>query len=246
MKMDEKIKYVIEHTEILKQPKKLLSTFNSTTVHYYILTEPMYLEFEGKSPESETVVREGRITWEKPKLLTPSYMLRVEGFSEEARKAFEILATENSDLALILYRLKFKRDSEKMEIVSNSLISVAKKLSSEIDERKDPFSAVIKGIDEFWDVSLSKFVHEIITRSARDSQMPDYSRRSIIGVNNEGFPVISKDSSGIPVMARIEIENLFKLFEKGEVEPSMLKKELDRWGLFEAYQDRFLSFFKKR
>jgi len=50
MEMDEKIKYVIEHTEIIKQPKKLLATFNSTTVNYYILTEPMYLEFEVKSP----------------------------------------------------------------------------------------------------------------------------------------------------------------------------------------------------
>ena len=92
MNIEEKIKYAIENTRIIKLPKKLLSSFDATTIHYYILTVPMYLDFEGRSAESETVVREGRITWKKPKLITPSYMLRVEGFSGEARKAFEMMA----------------------------------------------------------------------------------------------------------------------------------------------------------
>jgi hypothetical protein len=51
---------------------------------------------------------------------------------------------------------------------------------------------------------------------------------------------------GIPLAARKEIEILFKLFEKGEVKPSKLKEELDRWGVFEQYQDRFLRHFRKK
>src|SRR3989304_7321731 len=102
MNMDEKIKYAIENTEVLKQPKKLLSTYDSTTIHYYILTVPFYIEFEGKAKESETVIREGRITWQKPKLITPYYILRMEGFSDEARQAFQMIANENSDLAMML------------------------------------------------------------------------------------------------------------------------------------------------
>ncbi|MCL4386160.1 MAG: hypothetical protein M1326_07590 [Cyanobacteria bacterium] len=243
--MDDKIRFALENTEIIKQPKKFLATYESTTVHYYILAVPFYLEFEGKSLESETIIREGRITWQKPKLITPSYILRMEGFSDEAKKAFEILASGNYDIAFMLYRLKFVKDYDHMEIVSNSLQSVAKKIGEEIEKRQDPFCAIIKGVDEFWDVSLSRFIYELALNSAYFSQAPDLSENNMIGINPEGIPVISKDKYGIPVAARVEIENLFKLYEKGEIEASKLKEEIDNWGLFNLYQDRFFSMFKK-
>ncbi len=244
--MEEKIKQVIENTKTIKQPEKLLASFDSTTIHYYMLTVPMYLEFEGKNPDSETIIREGSITWKKPKVITPSYMLRVEGFSGEARKAFEMLAEEDADLAMILYGLKLSRDFEKMDIVSSSLSSVAKKISDSIEIKKDPFSAIIKGVDEFWDVSLSKFIQEIVNKSAFYSQLPDLLKNSTVRVGNSGFPVITRDGTGNPIIAKNEIEILFKLFEKGEIEPADLKQELDRWGMFEQYQDRFFKYFKKR
>lgn len=245
MNEKDKIRNAIEKTEVLKQPKQLLSTFNSTTIHYYLLTVPFYLEFEGRSPESETIVREGKITWQTPKLITPSYILRIEGFSEEAKKAFEMLASEDDDLALILYSLRLIKESEKMEIVSCPLSTIAEKLANEIEEKKDLFSAIIKGIDEYWDVSLSKFIYELIVKSAYFSQFPDLLKKSVISVSREGFPIVRRDSYGVPVAARVEIENLFRLLEKGEIEPSKLKKELDRWGVFEEYQDRFFKFFKR-
>ncbi|MBC7334452.1 MAG: hypothetical protein H5T85_08400 [Actinobacteria bacterium] len=245
MSEKDKIRDAIEKTEILKQPERLLSTFDSTTIHYYILSVPFYLEFEGRDPETETIVREGKITWQRPKLITPSYMLRVEGFSEEAKKAFQMLAMEDSDLAMILYSLRLVKESEKMEIVSYPLNSVARKLFNEIEEKKDPFSAVIKGVDEFWDVSLSKFIYELVVKSAYFSQFPDLLKKSVIDISREGFAVVRKDRYGIPIATRIEVENLFRLFEKGEISPSDLKKELDRWGVFEEYQDRFFKFFKR-
>ena len=245
MNMDEKIIQAIEGTKIIKAPKKLLASFDSTTIHYYLLTVPMYLDFEGRSPESETVIREGRITWQRPKVITPSYMLRVEGFSGEARKAFEMLAQEDSDLAMILYGLRVSKDFEKMDIVSNSLAAVAINISEDIDKKKDPYSAIIRGIDQFWDVSLSKFIQEIVDESAYNSQLPDLMRNSSVRVGSGGFPVITRDNMGIPVIARNEIEILFKLFEKGEIDPLDLKQELDRWGMFEQYQDRFFKYFRK-
>ncbi len=245
MNIEEKIKYVIENTEVLKAPRKLLASFDSTTIHYYMLTVPLYLDLEERSKENETVVREGKITWQRPKVITPSYMLRVEGFSGEASKAFEMLAAEDSDLAVILYGLNLSRDFEKMDIVSNSLDSVAKNISSDIDKRKDSYSAVIKGVDEFWDVSLSKFIQGIIVKSAYFSQMPDLLSNNTVKVDSEGFPVVTRDRLGFPLIARDEIEILFKLFENGEIKPSDLKKELDRWEMFEQYQDRFLKYFKK-
>jgi hypothetical protein len=246
MELNEKIRKALKDTEVILDPEELISSYHSTTVRYYLLSVPMYLQFEGRGDDSETIVREGKITWQKPKLLTPSYMLRVEGFSEEARKAFEMLASEDRDLAMILYKLRLAKNTEKIDIVSESFEKVLKKIIGDIQKRKEKNTAVIKGVDEFWDVSLSKFTQELMTRSAYFSQLPDMLENSIIGMNSQGFPVIKRDGSGIPLAALKEIEILFKLFEKGEIKPARLKEELDRWGVFDRYQDRFLRYFKRK
>ncbi|MBN1298154.1 MAG: hypothetical protein JW997_00545 [Actinobacteria bacterium] len=245
MEMEEKIRMAMENTEILLQPKKLLSTYESTTVKYYILTNPFYLEFEGKKQDDETVIREGRITWQKPKLITPYYIMRMEGFSEEAKKAFMIAAGENADIAMMLYKMKFIKDYDHMEIVNDSLENVTHRIESDIEKYNDMFSAIIKGVDEFWDVSLTKFVYELIVNSAYYSHLPEFNKNSMINYDMNGLPVIAKDYNGIPFMAKKEIENLFIMYKNGEIDAKHLKDEIDSWGLFDYYQDRFLSLFRK-
>ncbi len=245
MKIEEKIRMAMEKTEILLQPKKLLATYESTTVKYYILTTPFYLEFEGRSQDSETIVREGRITWQKPKLIAPHYVMRTEGFSEEAKKAFMMVAGENSDIAMMLYKLRFIKDYDHMDIISSPLDQVKQKIVDDIESRQDPFSAVIKGIDEFWDVSLTKFIYELMVNSAYNAQLPDFSSSRMLSTNQHGFSVLAKDYDGIPLIAKREIENLFILYKKGAIDAKHLKEEIDGWGLFDHYQDRFLGLFKK-
>ena len=53
------------------------------------------------------------------------------------------------------------------------------------------------------------------------------------------------DRKGVPLEARQSIEQLFALVKNGELDPSALKMELDRWGLFEEYEDRFFRMFGK-
>ncbi len=244
--MDDKIKYALENTEILKAPKKYLSTYESTTVHYYMLTTPFYLEFEGKSIDSETIVREGRITWQKPKIITPYYLLRLEGFSDEAKKAFSILAGENADLAMMLYKLKFIREYDHMDIVANSVAEITRKIDADIEKNANPFCAIIKGLDEFWDVSLTKFIYDLALKSAYFSNMPEMSDNQLVNFDSSGLPVLSRDAYGIPVAAKKEIENLFRLYEKGDIEAKRLKEEIDGWGLFDYYQDRFFNMIKRK
>ncbi len=244
MEMDERIRNALQHTEILRPPRQLLSTFGSSVVHYYVLTEPVYAEVERRS--LETVIREGKITWSQPRILTPGYMLKVEGFSGEAREAFEMLARENPDLAGILYRIEFKKEFEKTNIVSGGLKEIFRKLEEEIDKRGDPLSTIIKGVDELWDVSLSKFIHEMMTRSAHFTQLPDLRRKGLIDMDRAGHPIITRDPAGIPLTVKSEIEDPFDQVKRGELDPSKLKQELDRWGVFDEYQDRFFDLFRKR
>ncbi|MDD3777388.1 MAG: hypothetical protein PHN32_07260 [Actinomycetota bacterium] len=244
MNMEDKIKYVLENTEVLILPQKYLSTSGSTTMSYFIVSEPLYKEFEGESGEEETVVRQGKITWEKPKLITPSYMLRLEGFSPEAQEALKMLAKEDSDLALILYNLKFIKSAEQMEIVSKPITAIAENIESQINNSQDQACGLIKGVDEFWDISLFKFIQEVITYSAQRSHLPEMFKKNYINLNAEGKPVLARDRSGIPVAVRLEVDKKFKQFEKGEIDAGQLKNELDRWDIYAQYEDRFLHYFK--
>jgi len=242
--IDKRIQYAFEKTEILRRPKQLISTFGSSIIHYYVLTEPVYSEFTKGKPE--TVVREGKVSWHQPKLLTPTYIFRIEGFSKEAKKAFETLAYQYPDLAGILYKFKVSKDLDEMSFVSSPMLTVAENINKEIDKKGDSLCAIIKGVTGLWDVSLSKFILDMMVRSVYLAQIPDFKKKGFVDINKMGQTIISKDKYGIPLAAREEIEKLFKLTEEGKLEPAKLKKELDNWGLFEYYQDRFFNLFKRR
>ncbi|MDD5081883.1 MAG: hypothetical protein PHU08_00775, partial [Dehalococcoidales bacterium] len=71
---DRRIIEAVKHTEILRAPKQRLSTFGSTSIYYYLVTEPSYASLENYV--TETVVREGRVIAERPRIVTPFYLSR--------------------------------------------------------------------------------------------------------------------------------------------------------------------------
>jgi hypothetical protein len=228
---EEKIREAVRHTEILRPPRRSLATFGTTNVYYYLVTEPAYSELVKDAVE--TVIREGRVIAERPKIVTPYYLSHLEGFSSEARKYFDMLIkTQGANAPGLFY--SYKNEPKELNIVSDNLLSVVAKLNADIDKRGDPLTSIIRGQDELWDVSLMKFIYEM-TRSSLPDNLMQMEARGLLDI----------DASGIPGDARIRIEELFRLVSKGELEPSELKKELDRWGLFEEYEDRFFTLFQK-
>ena len=85
MEMDDKIKYALEHTELVRSPRQELATFGSSIVEYYVVTELV---------GNVSVVRDGKVIAERPKIVTPAYLVNVEGFSEQARRYVAMLARE--------------------------------------------------------------------------------------------------------------------------------------------------------
>ena len=228
---DERIREVVRHTEILRLPKQSLATFGMTNIYYYLVTEPAYSElWKGVI---ETVVREGRVIAEKPRIVTPYYLSRLEGFSSDAKKYFDMLIRAHGANAPGLF-YAYKNEPKELTIVSDNLLSVVNKLNDEIDKRGDPLTSIIRGEDEFWDVSLMKFIYEMTRSSLRDNVL-QMGARGLLDI----------DSSGIPVDARLRIDELFRMVSRGEVDPGELKAELDRWNLFEEYEDRFFAIFGK-
>jgi len=229
---DEKIREAVRHTEILRPPKQSLATFGTTNIYYYLVTEPAYAELV--KDVTETVVREGRVIAERPRVVTPFYLSQLEGFSSEARRYFEMLLRKHGhNVAGLFY--SYRNEPKELNIVSNNLLSVVEKLNAEIDKRGDPLTSIIKGQDELWDVSLMKFIYEITESSIRNNLL-QMGARGLLNI----------DSSGIPVDARVRIEELFRKVSLGEIEPRELKDELDRWNLFAEYEDRFFTLFGKK
>ncbi len=228
----ERIKYVVKHTEILRPPKQTISTFGVTNIYYYLVTEPVYSELT--KDVIETVIREGRVVAERPRVVTPYYLSQLEGFSLEARKYFDMLVKiHGANVPGLFYT--YKNEPKELNIVSDNLLSVVSKLNADIDKRGDPLASIIKGEDELWDVSLMKFIYEV-TRSSLQDNLSQMGSRGLLDT----------DTSGIPADVRLRIEELFTRVLRGEYEPYELKAELDRWGLFDEYEDRFLAIFKKR
>ncbi|GAJ04193.1 unnamed protein product, partial [marine sediment metagenome] len=222
----------VKRTEILRAPKQSLATFGTTNIYYYLVTEPVYSELVKNV--TETVVREGRVITEKPRIVTPYYLSRLEGFSSEARRYFEALIKAHGPNAPGLF-YTYKNEPKELNIVSDDLLSVVDKLNTEINKRGDPLTSIIKGEDEFWDVSLMKFIYEM-TRSSLRNNLQQMGASGLLDI----------DAGGIPVDARVRIDELFRKVSSGESEPHELKAELDRWNLFEEYEDRFFNIFKKK
>ena len=229
---DERIERAVRHTEILRLPKQTLATFGMTTIGYYLLTEPVYSELE--KGVTETVVREGRVVAERPRIVTPYYLSQFEGFSPDAKRYLNMLIKKYGRNTPGLF-YSYRNEPKGLTIVADSITRVVDRINAEIDKHGDPLVTIIKGEDELWDVALLKFIYEM-ARNSVQSNLLQLQSRGLLDV----------DASGVPLDAKVRIEELFREVSKGEIEPSELKDELDRWGLFEEYQDRFFAIFQKR
>ncbi len=244
MENPERIANALKETEILREPEELISTTKSTTLHYYVLTEPAYLEvFKNEGPE--TRIRQGKISWDKPKLMTPGYLVDIEGFSNEAREALQMVARQHPDLAGILYQMKYKKEEARENTVPYKIMEAYRRIENQIEDEGKEFTVVIRGVDELWDVSLMKYVQGLILKSVFKSQLPYYANKGYLRMDERGYPMITRNLEGLPIVVQNEIESMFEQVKNGKLDPSILKTELDKWNVFSAYEDRFFKLFKK-
>ncbi len=227
----ETIRQVAEQTEVLRSPRQALATFGITSISYYLVTEPVYDALLGES--RETVVRTGKVTAERPQIVTPFYLLNLfRGFEHGEEYANYLSGAYGGDSPGLMY--SYRNDLEQTSIVSDPLAAVAARLSDELERDGKNLAAVIRGVDHLWDVSLMKFMFEL-TVSSLGRNVSELARGGLLGMDR-----------GLPRAARAHIEEMFASVARGELNPTELKRELDRWGVFKEYEDRFLDMFRRR
>ena len=224
----------IEQTFVVRFPKQHLATFGATNIKYYVVTEPAFQE---DLPETyEGVVRTGKVVAERPAIVTPSYMSNLEGFSSEAYDFFhDLMLSAGPNSPGIMYR--YSNKPENSEVVGGVPTDIAHRISRDLNDRKEELSVVMVGVDELWDVALLKFIYEF-TASSVAGNVQEFNARGLLNPE-ENF-------GGAPSAAIQQIDRLFHEVERGNrAGIDLLKQEIDRWGLFDFYQDRFLNLFRK-
>ena len=193
-----------------------------------MVTEPTYGELLPEQ-EAESVIRQGTVTSNRPSLVTPHYMLNLEGFSEDAYRYLEAMAHRyGPNSPGILYQ--YKSESRKMDIVSGAVFDVANRVARDLDAHDDDNAVVITGVDDLWDVSLFKFIYDYTSSSAVSNSREMEAMELLQSVPDLDVPV--------GVVKRID--ELFQQVQQG-LDPGVLHRELVRWGLFKVYEARFFS-----
>jgi hypothetical protein len=160
----------------------------------------------------------------------------------------QMIARDNPDLAGLLYKMNYRKESISTFTISRELEKAEAEIRDKIDQdddKDDNLTVIIKGVDELWDVSLMKFIQNLVVKSAYKSQLPDYEEKGFLSTDDQGYSVVTRNLEGLPIAASEEIEKMFEMVKNGDEDPSRLKKELDRWGVFNAYQDRFFDLFRE-
>ena len=155
----EDIWYAARSTQIVYMPPKLLETFGESRIHYLVLSEEM-------DQPSAIRLRSGIVTAERPRIVTPTYFKQksVENFGEDARKYFDEVLSKDVNARFVEYGLKFGKQEFKEELAHGNVREIAEQAAAEAQDELDKLSGVVIGFDNAWEISLMRFITELVQR----------------------------------------------------------------------------------
>ena len=208
--------YAVNNTEVLELPRARLETFGTTLIHYRLVTELM-------DAVGQVRIREGRIQSFRPEILTPQSLAEspLEGFhGGQAEDFIRWLREHESDLVLLKYGFKIRQETTTESIVHDSIENVLDRVRIDLKSKADPLSALVRGVDEPWEVCLLKLLFEVVRLSA---------------------PGNARDLRADPDGSRHDIDRAFRLAANDRSQLAPLAQLLTRLGKFKDYEDRFYA-----
>jgi hypothetical protein len=228
MPSQDDIWYALANTEVVLPPLRLLETFGTTVIHYHLITEKM-------DAVNEVRVREGRVHAERPQLLTASYFERLllEGFGDEAQGYVDWLKGHVQDLTFLKYGFRFRKEEAQETTIHENLETASARVKAHVQSLNDPLSAVIKGVDDSWEICLLKFTTDTIRQSAPQNVRELKSRK------------LTLELDGVPRGVREEIDRDFDEVGSNAEKMKILGTKLRHYGIFENYEDRFYEVVRR-
>lgn len=230
----QEIRAIVENTRIVRPPKQLLATFGTTVIEYFVVTEPSFVGLPGTENDApESVVRTGKVTAARPQIVTPMYLMNFfQGFEHGQEFARSLRSIYGADAAGLMYT--YRQDPGDTSVVADGPDIVAERIGEQLNRDGNHLAVVIRGIDQFWDVSLAHFIY-VLTSGSAPVHASEMASRGMLAPDR-----------GVPRATRERIDAMFGAVLAGELDGRELKAELDRWGLFDEYEDRFLDLYRRR
>ena len=212
--------YAVHHTRFELPPSNTLETFGATVVDYHLVSEVM-------DAVGQIRIRQGRLHAERPEIVSPAQMLQTptEGFeSEAARRYLEWMRRHQEDLLILKYGFRLRRDGGVSEVVHGTLDEVLDRVTHRIQRGSNPLAAVVRGVDEPWEVCLVKLAADLVQRSAGRHSME-----------------LRSDPRG----EQHDIESAFAAAARDRSRIGDLSSLLHRLGRFDEYEDRFFALVER-
>jgi len=113
--------------------------------------------------------------------VTPAHYSRffLEGFGDKGREFAEWLEHNAEGLAILKYGFQFRKTDVVENILQCSVEAASEKIQGTTEFSDEPLSAVIRGVDDAWEVCLLKFTVDLIRQSA-PGNLGDFRQRGLI------------------------------------------------------------------
>lgn len=212
--------YAVNNTEVVVPPSRPLETFGTTTLHYHLVAELM-------DTADQVRVREGKIHAYRPAILTPTDLAQslLEGFGEQQAEAYiDWLRAHEEHLVLLQYGFKVRKESISESVITDGMDAVVDRIRGDLEARQPPMTALIRGVEEPWEVCLLKLLVEVVQGSALANARD-----------------LKRDPGGV----RHEIEQAFQAAARDASRIEALAALLRKHNLFREYEDRFFSLIRR-
>ena len=156
----------------------------------------------------------------------------LEGFGEQAEKYLEWLRDHEDQVRILRYGYTLRQEAFSEHVITDRMDAVVERVKKEVAERNDPFSSVIKGVDDPWDVCLVRLFWQVIQSSAQANFREMAAKRM--------FEI----QDGLPQGLRDEIETAFLAAGRDGNLIKPLGRLLQQHNVFDQYQDRFFALVK--
>jgi hypothetical protein len=166
--------YAIENTRVIVAPQRQIETFGSTSFNFYLVSELM-------DRVDQVRIRNGRIHAERPQILTPEHYCRLllEGFGQKAEQYVDRLREYARNIAVLRYGFQFRKTDLSEETLRDSIDAVINRTKRQVENKNEPLSAIIQGVDDAWEVCLLKFTIDLVERSS-GSNLGDFRKRGLL------------------------------------------------------------------
>lgn len=218
------IKSLLAGVRVLREPKHRLATFGATRVDYHLISAIDELP-------DRTRLREGTVVAQRPQILTPdAFKERFAGFGDESAEFARWLSDSYQDLLRGL-EYNFRNQGFAARVVNDEPRAVSDRMLADFDARGVTDRVVIRCPDGAWSLALMKFTLDESARSF-PGHVRDLERRGMF-----------EPDRGEDRRHRRMVEAMFDSARRDRSGLEALERALREYGLFQEYEDRFLSLF---